>query len=358
MSITETRDGRFQVRIVRKDIGFDTKKVVATRSEAERVEQLILADLATGVGGEAIKTDGITLREACDLTYQLVWKNRKDGKGLHRRGEMLVEFFGSDRQLYTVTSIDATAYQDHLAIQGLSNSTINRRLSPLSVMWKVAASQDRVRWSDKPVVLSKTEPEGRLRWLFPDEERHLVDFFTVSGKANLADWLKFSIDTGLRTGESLHIMSSHIDREYNLTVASIKDDDGTVDWFTKNAKSRTLPLTTRAREIAERRSHQQLLFGDVPYSQLTHWFSKAQRIVFGGDTSVTPYVTRHTCASRLVQAGMELPKIKKWMGHSSISVTERYAKMSSRDIIEGVDMLEGFTADNKSDSVPLTPVVN
>lgn len=354
MAITKTRDGKFKVEVA----GYNTKKVVATRSEAERVEQLILACSATNADSETVDQISTTISEACDLAYQLVWKNRKDGAGLYRRGQMLADFLGPSRQLSTVTSLDATAYQDHLEEQGLSGSTINRRLSPLSVIWKVAASQNRVRWSDKPVVLSKTEPEGRRRWLFPDEEQHLTDFFILHSKRNLADWLKFSIDTGLRTSESLHVMPSHIDRQYNLTVASIKDDDGKIDWFTKNAKSRTLPLTTRAREIADRRSDREFLFDDVPYSQLTHWFNKAQAIVFNGDTSVTPYVTRHTCASRLVQAGMELPKIKKWMGHSSISVTERYSKMSSRDIIEGVDMLEGFTSEPVRDIAKPSNVLN
>ena len=67
---------------------------------------------------------------------------------------------------------------------------------------------------------------------------------------------------------------------------------------------------------------------------------------FARDKTFTPYVNRLTTASRLVQRGLELAKIKKWLDHSSIKVTERYAKMSSRDIRDGVNMLESFVVED------------
>jgi len=357
LSITKSGD-KYQVRIVRKEAGVDTRRLVATRAEAERLELQILADIAT-TEPTSEKLGSITLKEAADLAYELNWKHKKDGLRLHRRAELLYEYFGADRPMYTLTSMQMAEYQEHIVNElGLTNATVNRRISPMSVMWKVAATQDRVRMSDMPTVLARTEPEGRLRWLFPDEEQQLGEFFDQAGKRELTDWLKFSIDTGLRTSEVEQVRPVHISRDYELTISATYDEDGKLDWFTKNAKSRTLPLTSRAREIVDRRSTKLRLFDDVTYSNLTYWFRKANRILFDGDTSVTPYVTRHTCASRLVQGGMDLAKIKKWMGHSSIKVTERYAKMSSKDILHGVDVLEGFVADSKSSVIPLSGGVN
>ena len=85
------------------------------------------------------------------------------------------------------------------------------------------------------------------------------------------------------------------------------------------------------------------LFHDLTYRPIKYHFDKLRVMQFSGEKEITPYITRHTCASRLVQGGMELPKIKKWMGHSSVGVTERYAKMSSKDIAEGANILSGFT---------------
>jgi integrase len=37
---------------------------------------------------------------------------------------------------------------------------------------------------------------------------------------------------------------------------------------------------------------------------------------------------RHTFASNLVAAGLPLPQVQKWMGHSTINMTMRYAHLA------------------------------
>lgn len=39
------------------------------------------------------------------------------------------------------------------------------------------------------------------------------------------------------------------------------------------------------------------------------------------------HVLRHTCAARLLSAGVDIYTVSKWLGHSSVKVTERYAKL-------------------------------
>jgi len=49
---------------------------------------------------------------------------------------------------------------------------------------------------------------------------------------------------------------------------------------------------------------------------------------------------RHTFASRLVSAGIDLYVVKELMGHSSIAVTERYAHLKPERKRAAVDVLE------------------
>ncbi len=49
---------------------------------------------------------------------------------------------------------------------------------------------------------------------------------------------------------------------------------------------------------------------------------------------------RHTFATRLAQAGVDLYKISKLMGHKDIRITQRYAHHCSDSLRDGVDMLE------------------
>ena len=42
---------------------------------------------------------------------------------------------------------------------------------------------------------------------------------------------------------------------------------------------------------------------------------------------VNIHILRHTCASRLLERGVDLYTVSKWLGHSSVKVTERYAHL-------------------------------
>ncbi len=49
---------------------------------------------------------------------------------------------------------------------------------------------------------------------------------------------------------------------------------------------------------------------------------------------------RHTFAARLLQAGVDLYKISKLLGHKDITVTQRYAHHCPDSLREGVEILE------------------
>jgi integrase len=40
------------------------------------------------------------------------------------------------------------------------------------------------------------------------------------------------------------------------------------------------------------------------------------------------HILRHRCASRLLKAGVDLYVVSKWLGRSSVNVTERYAHLA------------------------------
>lgn len=59
---------------------------------------------------------------------------------------------------------------------------------------------------------------------------------------------------------------------------------------------------------------------------------------------------RHTLASRLVQKGVDLYVVRDLLGHSSITVTERYAHLNVDRLWKGIQTLEeekGEDTDNE-----------
>ncbi|MDO8738316.1 tyrosine-type recombinase/integrase, partial [Candidatus Deferrimicrobium sp.] len=66
-------------------------------------------------------------------------------------------------------------------------------------------------------------------------------------------------------------------------------------------------------------------------------FRKKEGIVGGGWII---HAMRHTFASRLVRKGIDLYSVKGLLGHSSITVTERYAHLNPAKLQAAVAVLE------------------
>ena len=56
---------------------------------------------------------------------------------------------------------------------------------------------------------------------------------------------------------------------------------------------------------------------------------------------VTPHALRHSFATHLKDAKVQIDVIQKLLGHSSISETERYIHTSEADMREAVELLKG-----------------
>jgi len=61
------------------------------------------------------------------------------------------------------------------------------------------------------------------------------------------------------------------------------------------------------------------------------------------DPEFTIHAIRHTVASRLVQNGVDLYVVAKWLGHTSIKTTERYAHLSPENLKKAAQVLNTFS---------------
>ncbi len=61
-----------------------------------------------------------------------------------------------------------------------------------------------------------------------------------------------------------------------------------------------------------------------------------------GISDVTWHTLRHTFVSRLVNSGVDIVTVKELLGHSSISVTMRYAHTNIESKRAAVEKLDGF----------------
>ena len=208
-----------------------------------------------------------------------------------------------------------------------ADATINRKLAALS---KILTQANKTRvLANKPDIAGyrRKEGKGRLRFITKDEEGRFLDKLNFM-RPEFSDFTAFLIDTGFRFGEAL-----------KFTWADYHNGKVTL-WQTKSNTPRTIPLTKRCRDILERcPKDTDRPFAHINRNTYRSVFEKARGMA-GLGTDVIPHVMRHTCASRLVQSGVDIRRVQVWLGHSTIAMTMRYSHLAPDDLNVCLDALE------------------
>ena len=219
-------------------------------------------------------------------------------------------------------------------------ATRNRKLSAIHTALTDAKRRGEIE--SVPDFPHYSENNIKERYLTRDEETALIRSMAdhaapADAEANyLIHMTLFLLDTGLRAGEAILDPSQDLGDRIWLPHGT-----------TKSGKGRTVPLTKRARsaldEILASPAHARLRAlkarsKEIPTNHLGRWFRGA--CARAGIDGVTLHTLRHTCASRLVHAGVSLYTVKEWLGHSSITVTERYAHLAPKNLQDAAAALE------------------
>lgn len=157
----------------------------------------------------------------------------------------------------------------------------------------------------------------------------LAALFKTAPADRAAIWA-LMVNTGIRRGEMAKAKQADV-RDGMLYVES------TAEGRTKNLRWRSIPLNKPAKEAVAKLGKEQLV--DVHADTLSDWF-KADAVKAGLPGSL--HWLRHTFCTAMVQSGVSLHEVKRLAGHSSITVTERYAHHAPDFGRAAVDTLAGW----------------
>lgn len=175
----------------------------------------------------------------------------------------------------------------------------------------------------------------RTRFLTEDESALLLAELSKRS-IDLHNIALFSLHTGARAGEI-----------FSLTWGDVDLFSGTVMLRdTKSNKNRPLFLTDDVKKMLMRRKKNDgkksdLVFPDKNGNKATQVSDTFNRVVnqlkLNEDVTdrrdkITFHSLRHTYASRLVQLGVDIYHVKELLGHSSITLTERYSHLSESSL--------------------------
>jgi site-specific recombinase XerD len=169
-------------------------------------------------------------------------------------------------------------------------------------------------------------PEPLPRSIAPEDlEKLLLVLDDIRDRAMILLLLR----TGMRIGELLELQVADIDLPEQKIMIYIgeKNYQGRVVFFSDDAREALLAW------LAIRNPEKRYLFygrcGPLTYVsawyRITNCFKKAGL----SQKPYSPHCLRHTFATEVLNAGMRLEVVQQLLGHQSIELTRRYAKLSS-----------------------------
>lgn len=266
-----------------------------------------------------------TLKALFDRTYNLYWAGTRGEASAVANAKSVVDILGASTR---VDDIDPQELVLALRKTGNAPGTINRKMAALSKMLSVAVEAGML--SAKPKLPKLKEPQHRTRYLTREEEKLLFSHL----EEDVRPLCVFLVETGVRAGEARALQWSDVTED---SVHIRKSKGGT---------SRSVPLTEAAKDALAHVRHLGSPWGHISANRLTYaWGLAKEEAGLGGDREVVPHCLRHTCASRLVQAGVDLLTVQRWLGHASLAMTTRYAHLAPKALDKGRDALELFRKD-------------
>jgi len=241
----------------------------------------------------------------------------------------LTEFFGG-KYLHEITTLDVERFKiERLKVVG--KNSVNKNLGCLRAMfnkareWKLTEGLNPVHNRQ----FFKLD-NRRLRYLEKDEIRRLV----AHCRGHLKDLVEFAINTGMRQGEIFHLKWEDLDFNTGL-IHLLK---------TKSGEKREIPMNEAVRGILGRiRRHPEAVYvfssrRNQPFNNVKKSFRTA--LAKAGIENFRFHDLRHTFASHLVMAGVDLLTVKELLGHKRLEMTLRYSHLSGEHKLKAVQTLD------------------
>jgi len=230
--------------------------------------------------------------------------------------------------LEQISREDLARFVEYEQDRGSKASTVRMRLATVKAFMRFLI-EDSVVHAD---VLSKRMivkvPDSLPRAIEPDDERDLLSVIDdIRNRAMILLLLR----TGMRIGELLNTQVRDVnlkERKIDIWEAQ-KNRVGRVVYFSDDAHD-ALKAWLKIRD-----SKKELVFyamgrDTMSYSAARSMFCKYIEKAGLSHKGYTLHCLRHSNASSLLNAGMPLECLKELLGHSSVEVTRRYARLTNK----------------------------
>lgn len=153
----------------------------------------------------------------------------------------------------------------------------------------------------------------------------------------LIDFTHWQRLSGMRLSETLNLRVGDINtNSWEITI-------GNAHFATKSKKKQVLPIEKveplkeiAHRKLAECNSNEDRLFGHTCRRHANRLFNRYLKKALPKKTYLNIHSLRHTCCIELLRAGVPIYTVQRWLRHSDVKTTQRYADLLNMDISEQI----------------------
>jgi integrase/recombinase XerD len=228
--------------------------------------------------------------------------------------------------LETTTREDLSSFIEHEQDRGMQPNTVSTRLRLLYAFLRYLVDREAAHPDLLKRKLRVKVPEALPRAIDPEDVRQLL---AVIEKHRDRAMILVLLRTGMRIGELLATRMSEVNlREKQIIIMEAqKTRVGRVAYLSADACA-ALGVWLNQRDPAKER----LFYGQgrqrLSYTAVRTRFTKYLEEAGLAHKGYSLHGLRHTCATELLNAGMRLECLQQLLGHSSIDMTRRYARLT------------------------------
>jgi integrase len=306
---------------------------------------------------ERLRRRVVPFGELCDDALQHAKVNQRHVNESYRI-KVLKKQLGS----YAAELIPIAAFRSYFELQAWKPESWNRMRTALFAVYRLGIENGKVQCNPAKLLKRRKVSCGRVRFLNQFEPLETeVDYLKPLKTEEERLWaviehhwpehieeLEIALQTGMRRSEQYQRIDwSCVD----LARKDLYIPDS------KNGQGRHIPLNAQARAAFERLRKVRIGEGPIPIAPQgpifvgqggerllgpRHWFEDA--VKKAGLQNFSWHDLRHTFASRLVMADVDIRTVAELMGHKSIQMTMRYAHLAPEHKLLAVERLARYTS--------------
>ena len=323
--IKKLPSGRWQVDIQPGGRGQKrVRKSFDSKIEAQRFERWVMSHHDSGSTIPQLKKDRRKFLEVLETWYLAHGKYLRDGERRYRHLKRIAESFRNPIAA-KLTANDYLVYRALRIEDGISPKTCNNDLGYLNAVFNELHRTGEISY---PNPFGKIRPikiqEREMGYLDHDQIRAIFTELkdrTTNPHAFLV--ARLSLETGARWSEA-----------EGLTLDRLKPYRVTYDQ-TKSGKKRSVPISTELYKTLKAHLEEHGSFGTSTISAFRRAVDRSGVNLPQGQCA---HILRHTFSSHFMMNGGNILTLQKILGHSTISMTMRYAHLAPDHLEEAVKL--------------------